>query len=487
MKICSLSNMSRELTILAFIRDIIKNTKWDGLVFLVGGAVRDSVLGKLPKDLDFTIEVNHGGILFAEWLYKILSENYPDLYISTPVIYNRYETAKVIIDGILQGVDLDHIELEFVQTRGEVYEGNSRKPAHISFVSLEEDLRRRDLSINAMAKNISNGSIVDPWNGMEDLKNKVLKAPDSNYDELYSEDPLRILRAVRFASKYTSFKMDSKMLSEIKKNKEGIKSLSKERIRDELNKILLTPKPSKGLSLLADLELLPYVFQSDLFSKLIGLEQGAYHDSDAWVHTLRVVDNVPNNLNLRLAALFHDIGKSNTQSKDGDDIHFYRHEEEGGKLARNIMRELKYSTEQIRVVCKIIESHMRPKNTRGWGDKAVRKLIKDIGDDLDLLLDLVHADNISHAIDKIDPEDIPLLRERIEYFKQQGDLKKLSDFPIKDFGTKVMNKYNLKPGPLIGKIKKFAENLYVDDPNISEEDVFFKIEAYFGLDSHENN
>lgn len=481
MRINSLANISRELKILEFLKQLIQGTKWDGLLYLVGGAVRDSVLGKLPKDLDFTVEMEHGGILFTEWLYEIIKKQYPDLYISTPVTYNRYETAKVILDGTLAGVDLNKIELEFVQTRGEEYSGTSRKPSSISFVSLEEDLRRRDLSINAMAKNISTGELIDPWGGLIDLKIKHLRAPDDNYDELYSEDPLRILRAVRFASKYNSFKMDPKMISSIKENKDKITNLSKERIRDELNKILLTSKPSIGLEMLADLGLLPYIFPEDLFSQLIGLEQGVYHDSDAWVHTLRVVDNLPNNLNLRLAGFFHDIGKSLTQSIDDGDIHFYGHEEESGRIVRNIMRDLKYSSEQIRQVSKIVEMHMRPKSTRGWGKRAVRKLIKDAGDDLDLLLDLVHADNISHAVEKIDPEDIPLLRQRIAELRGQEDLNKLSVFPIKNFGNKLMEFYNIKPGPYIGEIKSFAEELYVENPAISEEEVFNQIETHFGL------
>lgn len=453
-----------EEKVLEFLKHKIKNTKWQGKVFLAGGAVRDQVMGGKADDLDFVV-VNGNiddGIMFAEWLAVELG-----IYKSgsNPVIYPRFGTAKLHLKGNNSG--LGGIELEFVASRKETYKEGSRKP-EVSAGTMEDDILRRDLTINSLLQNISTGEIIDlTGHGVNDIHDGIIRTT-SDADYIFNEDPLRMLRAIRFSVRF-GFKISDETINGIKKNANKINNISSERISDELNKILLTKDPANGLKLLNDTGLLKYVIPEA--QEMVGMTQNKHHNKDVFGHTLDVVANTPPNLKTRLMALFHDIGKTLTKTIEPDgSVHFYEHEKVGVDVVRKIMFRLKYPNEIIDSVISGVENHMRLKqagdDASNLNDKTLRKFAVRVGDNLEDILDLIHADNISHADPNALANQITNIRERLKKLNMNID----NNRPKLPINGNDLIKMGIKPGPIFKDILGAVEDAWYENPDITKEE-----------------
>lgn len=431
-------------------------------IFLVGGAVRDILLGReQKKDLDFVVVGS--GLSFAKALDEKMKQA------GSLVEFPDFDTARYIL-----GEGEEKIELEFAGARTESYEKKSRKP-QVSPTTLEQDLLRRDFTVNAMAipveimlkkitPTILKKSIIDPFDGKKDLKEKVLETP-LDPDKTFSEDPLRMLRAVRFASQL-NFSIEKKCLESIHKNCQRLKIISAERVKEELFKLLSTKEPSIGLILMFQIGLMDMVLPE--VSKLDGVEEiyGHQHKNNL-VHTFKVVDNVAlysDNVLLRFAALLHDIGKPGTKKfvpKTG--WTFNQHEHLGRKMAYDICRRLKTSKEEAKFVTKIVRWHQHPIALMDSGvtDSAVRRLIVGLGDNLPELLILGRCDITTGNPNKKEQrlKNYDNLEKRIT---EVLEIDKMRAFQSPVRGDEIMKECGLKPGPTVGKIKKDIEEAILD-------------------------
>jgi poly(A) polymerase len=461
---------STDKAILDFLKNLIKDTHFENKVFLAGGAVRDFLLdpNKPSSDLDFVIDAKHGGIDFANWVTTecgVWKEE------SNPVIFPVYGTAKLVLNGIKhKGFDLEAIDIECVMPRAEKYSSQSRKPT-VYNSTLEEDAFRRDFTFNSLFLNISNGDIIDfTGKGKTDLENGLIDTP-IDPEIIFRDDPLRMLRAVRFYARF-GWNIADHLIERIVKDASNLQHISEERIREELNKILISDRPAEGIKLLQDLGLSQYIFPE--LDEQIGVTQNAHHKDDVRDHILEVVSNTPKNLIIRLQALFHDIGKKKTKSigEDGK-IHFYYHEDVGAKIAQEIMGRLKYSNEEAKRVSNGVKHHMRLKQAgpdgNNFSNKALRKFIHSIGTDLDTTLELIHADNISHAEGSQMPDQINRIKERIK----ELDYTHKSKPPIT--GNDIISHFNLEAGPIIGQLMNVAKEEFVSNPKITKEEIFDKL------------
>lgn len=448
-----------------FLSQMVKKSKWQGKVFIAGGYVRDELLGLDPKDLDLVVEMPQGGIKFAEWITKKLG-----IYKrgSNPVIYPKFGTAAFTLRGVNhRGYDLSDITIEVVMTRKEQYHTGSRKP-DVSPGSLKDDVERRDFTVNSLLKDLSTGEILDLTGmGKSDLKKGIVRTP-LDPDVIFTEDPLRMLRAVRFTVKY-GWNLPLFMIKALKRNAHQLKNISTERIRDELDKMLVSKYPDKAIRLLQMTGLNRFVAPE--LDALQGLQQGKQHKADAMKHTLAVLKAIPSDLVLRLSALLHDVGKPTTKKVIDNEIHFYTHEEISADIAEKILRRLKYPNDIIKAVATAIRHHMR---TKGFGaeaeqitDKAVRKLKNDLGDHLQDTLELIHADNVSHADDWNMPSQIPKLKDRLKALEKEPAKPRL---PID--GKDIMKRYKLKSGPIVGRLLDLVKDAWLENPKIRKKEVW---------------
>ena len=423
--------------------------------FVIGGYVRDCLLGRPSKDIDIVVEGS--GIELAEAVGKVLH--------SRVSVFKNFGTAMINIHGV-KGIK-EGLELEFVGARKESYRANSRKPI-VENGTLKEDQERRDFTINALALSLQKedfGSLVDPFGGVEDLHNRIFRTP-LDPDTTYSDDPLRMIRAVRFASQL-GFSIVPESLESIKRNRKRLEILSIERISEEMHKILLSPKPSVGLQLLYDTGLLEEFFPQ--LCKLAGVENvdGRGH-KDNFAHTLQVVDNVASksdNLWLRWAALLHDIAKPATKKfEEGIGWTFHGHEFIGSKMIPGIFRQLKLPlNEKMKYVQKLVLLHLRPIALvqEEVTDSAVRRLLFDAGDDIDDLMILCNAD-ITSKNDKTvarHKRNFELVKQKMVEVEEKDAIRNFQN-PIT--GELIMERYNIPPCREIGIIKEYVKNAILD-------------------------
>lgn len=448
-----------------FLKQQTKGTEWEGKIYAVGGYARDKMLGLQPKDLDIMVNEPDGGIKFAEWITKKLGIYKTG---SNPVIFPKFGTAKFVLYNIKHnGEDLSGLDIEAVMPRGEKYSDESRKPETF-FTDLKTDALRRDLTINAMYQRLSDDEIIDlTGKGKEDLKNKLIRTP-LDPDIIFSDDPLRMLRVIRFAVKY-DFGIQLSTIRAIKKNAHRLDIISKERIQDELNKILLTKNPVRGIKLIKITGLLDFIAEE--LKELINLSQNKYHHLDAWKHSLEVLKNTPPDLITRISALLHDVGKGRTKTIVNNEIHFYAHENISADMAEAIMKRLKYPNDIINAVVNAIKNHMRlkPAGNKGEGisDKALRKLKRDLGDHLEQTLDLIHADNVSHADSASMPDQITNIRKRYGTLK---DIPQTQHIKLPINGKDLQDMFGLKPGKELGDLLRQLEDEYMENPDITREE-----------------
>lgn len=451
--------------IIFLLRTAIKNTKFAGKTYLVGGYVRDLVMGNENADIDLAVALPDGGLELAKFLHeKKIS--------SRPVTYDNFGTALVDINGS---------KVEFVMTRKESYRATDRKP-DVECGNLKDDVFRRDFTINSLLIDVMTDEIIDlSGRGLADIKNGIIRST-SNPDLIFSEDPLRMLRAVRFSARF-DFDIENNTSAGIRNNCDMLQYISWERRRDELIKMLSDPNAVTALQMLIDLNLMRYLIPELL--DLVGLEQGYQHDEDAWLHSLKVVANIHPDMKLRLIALLHDVGKSLAKSENETGIHFYRHEIIGAELAKRILKRLKFSKELITEAVFVIRNHMRLKRAGKQGesisDKAIRRLLISSGTALESLLELVHADNISHAVDHCLPDQIPHLKIRLASLREE--LKKKS-LPIS--GKDIIDYYNLVPGKEVGKLLDKATEEWLENPGMCKKEILMKLKRRVIMENKES-
>ncbi len=416
--------------------------------YIVGGIVRDAFLGRPVTDLD--IVVTGDALLFADRVAQILKTG--------PVVkYRQFGTAMI---------PYHPFQIEIASARKETYRSDSRKP-EVVLTDITEDLRRRDFTINAMAVDIrpdTYGDFKDPFNGIRDLKVEVIRTP-LDPEETFYDDPLRMMRAIRFASQF-QYRIADDAVSAIRTMAERIKIVSMERIRDELIKILLSPQPSIGLILLENTGLMPILLPE--ISALKGAEEkNGFGHKDVFYHTLKVVDNVStltDKLTVRLAALFHDVGKPPTKRFiQNQGWTFHGHEDVGARMFETLGRHLKLPVRQIKEIGKLIRLHLRPIAIAGEEvtDSAVRRLRVEAGESIYDLLTLCRADITSKNPEKVRQyqKNFNEVEKRIKYVEEKDRLRAFQS-PVR--GEEIMDFYNIPPGPLVGTIKSLIENAILD-------------------------
>lgn len=468
------------------LREIIeKDERFRSNVYLVGGCVRDLLLGLTPKDIDLCIDYPRGNIEFIEYL----KSNYPRETVSGFTVYERYGTSRFTLH---LGSDED-VEIECVIPRSESYKLGPRKPDQVMQVSLENDAYRRDFCCNALYKNLETGKLLDPTGrGIEDVGNKILRTP-LEPKQTFIDDPLRMLRAIRFYCT-KGFDIDKDVLENIR-DYEEYSSVSPERVQDELGKILMSPRAVEGIRLMIDTKLI-YPYIPELVDYKDFDQRSKYHSLSWLEHTLSVlrilVEHNPGaSLELRLSALLHDISKPKIWKEKSDGSYSYHdHETTSSIRAREILRKLKYSRDTIKKVCFLIEKHMILKQhysykTREYtGTKKVtRKILKDTGENLGDLLKLIDADNLSHAPEWNMPGQVSSFLEAISILGDMEEKQVESGYKVPVSGDDIIQWFNIKPGKLVKEIKDTMQELYEENSEMSGEEIKDKfLSLYNGRD-----
>lgn len=430
-----------------YVIDIMETIeKHNYMSYLVGGSVRDILLNKQPKDYDIATSATPNQI--------------KNMFSHVVLTGEKYGTVTVVTD---KG------DAEITTLREDGIYKDYRKPESVNFTNnIIKDLSRRDFTINAIAFNIYDG-LIDPFNGMQDITNKNIKTVGNPDDRLAIEDSLRMMRAIRFSCQL-GFDIDKNTLSSIKKNHYLIYKISKERIRDELIKILTSDTPDYGINLLVETGLMDYIIPE--LSKCVGFDQqNPAHNKNIFDHTLSVLKNVPNILVLRLAALLHDIAKPKTFSINGNGIgHFYKHYSIGADMSKDILMKLKFDNKTIEKVVILVKEHMT--KTHGFNKKSIKKLINRVGvENLDLLFKLQTADIIGSA-PPYDFNNIIQTKQQVEKILNEKQPLTVKDLDINGYDLMELG---VKPSKEMGEILNNLLDIVLEQPELNNKNTLIKM------------
>ncbi|MBO0692365.1 MAG: CCA tRNA nucleotidyltransferase [Acidimicrobiaceae bacterium] len=442
-------------------------------LYLVGGVVRDAVVGRVdsrseePRDLDFTTDAVPDRIeeIVAGWADAVWTTG------------KRFGTIGIRVSGDKVGdPDGPPRVMEITTHRAEAYHADSRKPDVVFAEAVEADLSRRDFTVNAMALSVPDLALIDPFDGLGDLAAGRLRTPLSP-EESFSDDPLRMLRAARFIAGY-GLEPDAGLVAAVVALRERLGIVSEERIRAELDKLLVVPGPGAGLWFLVRTGLAEE-FLPEL--PALALEQDPIHrHKDVLAHTIAVVEKTSPDRILRLAALFHDVGKPKTRSFGPNGaVSFHHHEMVGARMTRDRMRALKYSNEDVDQVSRLVELHLRFHTYKlGWTDSAVRRYVRDAGDLLDRLNELTRSDcttrNAARA--RALSKRMDALEARIAELKQQEELDAIR--PDLD-GRAVMAHLGIAPGPMVGKALAYLLELRLEEGPLGVEEAKHRLDQWW--------
>ena len=416
--------------------------------YIVGGCVRDFLLGKNPKDWDITTNAK------PEEIQKIFPASF----------YNNKFGTVTVVNKNAEDENLKNIEI--TTYRIDANYSDKRHPDKIEFTpNLKDDLARRDFTINAMAGQVESKKlkvesqkIIDLFGGQEDLENKIIRAV-GNADERFSEDALRMLRAVRFSSKL-NFEIEKNTFKAIKKNSKLLKFVSQERIRDELEKIILSDKPSEGIELLRKSGLLKYIIPE--LELGVGVSQNHHHIYTIYEHCLLSLKYCPSKkLEVRLASLLHDIAKPQTKSGTGPNSTFYNHDFVGAKFSKKILRRLKFPGKIVDKISLLVRNHMFYYNVDEVSEAGVRRLIRRTGkENLKDLMDLRIADRLGSGVPKAKPYKL----RHLEYLIEKVSKDPISPKMLKVNGQDIIKILDIDPSPKIGAILKVLLSEVIEDP-----------------------
>lgn len=443
--------MEREKDTLERLREATRGTEYEGRLWLVGGYVRDKLMGRATDaaldDIDLVLEGD--ALAVARLLYQKRAARH------APVEFPTFGTAMVHVGDA---------QVELVTARSETYRQGSRKPV-VRPGTMETDARRRDFTVNTFLENLHDGEVRDPTGqGYADLAAGILRTP-SDPEIIFREDPLRMLRACRFAAKL-GFSVAPETYAAIERHAALCRpehGIAFERIHDELNKTLMTGDAPTGLEMMRDTGLLEQ-FAPEL-AAMRGVTQNRFHKYDVWEHTLEALKNLPADapLHIRLAVVFHDIGKPATRTfneKTGD-VSFYGHQDVGAKMTREIMTRLRYSSDEIKRVTELVALHMRYGEYKAdvWTDASVRRLIRAVGEHRRDLFAITRADCAACDVEAFPVQaDLDGLSERMERIEAEAHVTKATS-PIS--GEEIVALLGIRPGPLVGKIKNVLTDAVV--------------------------
>ena len=415
-----------------FVSDTLEVLRKNGFrAYIVGGAIRDALLNRKAVDWDITTDAEVHEIQSA---FKDIRQ-----------FSLKHKTVTLVYSEMF---------LDVTTMKGD--EGEK--------ADIFSDLGHRDFTLNAMAYDEEKSIVLDPHGGAFDIKMKKLKAV-SNPNDRFIEDPLRILRALRIAGEL-DFSIDKGTLDSIPCLASALSTVSVERIRDELVKIILCRNASNLLELMCETGIMKYILPELLEG--YGMEQNSWHKHTVFDHTVKTVENVPPNHILRIAALLHDIGKPRVKEEINGEYHFYNHQNVSSAMAKEILERLRFGKDEIRKITALISFHMIDYK-EGWSDAAVRRLIKRVGqDNIDELLVLRKADIIAHGIMDDKPDLLTHLEQRIAKLREANIAVNITDLAID--GKKVMEVLGLKSGPEVGKILKKMLELIIDNPELNSEE-----------------
>ena len=425
------------------IQDAIKNTQFEGKVYVAGGFVRDHFMNRESKDIDLVVVglgIN-GGIELAYHLHKMYNT-------STPVVFKRFGTAQIVLNGE---------EIEIVAARKETYNFKDRMPI-VSEGNIEDDVNRRDFTINSIFYNISNESFVDLKGGIIDIQKGIIRTT-SDPNIIFAEDPLRIMRAIRFSAQL-GFDIERETWTAIVKYVPWLKNISNERIKDEFNKILVAEHFVRGIDDLYRSGILGYMIKQ--FNQFDDIQdQGKFHTKNLFNHTLEVMMGVPATVEHRLAALLHDVGKVNTMTVEEDGIHFYQHQFHSKRIAKNFMVRYKYTNEQIEWVTNSISMHMNFIDM--MKDSTIRKMVAKYGKDQFLFFtELALADSKR-------PERKALVQKVIDFVETDKPVE-IIKLPVN--GDIIMDRYGLAPSKRVGELLDIEREFMFEYPNATEDQIF---------------
>ena len=430
-------------------------------LYIVGGAVRDLLLGReTTADSDLTTNAR------PDEIKRLAAPTHPLAIVTVGEQFGTVQLhySRLPVGGASKPTTTTEFEtIEITTYRSDRYRSDSRKPEVTFGDTLEGDLLRRDFTINAMACDPLTRDIVDPYGGQRDLERGLIRAVGDDPEHRFDEDPLRILRAARFAAQL-GFTIESNTLAAMRRQASTLQKISQERIRDEFTKLLLTPVPSIGIRLLVDLDLMPYVVPEVL--ELRGISQKpileVVRSKDVYDHVLKVVDRTSPRPEVRWAGLLHDIAKPRTRSVQDGKLHFYGHEDVGAHMAYDILRRLKFGRPFIDHVRLLVRLHMRANGyLPDWTDGAVRRVMLEAGDVLPDLLDLSRADITSYRQDKVSRAvaRIDELEARVAWLREEAERVPLKS-PLD--GHDLMQLFSREPGPWLRPLKDYLLGLVID-------------------------